>query len=40
MLHERHVFRNPPPSTPVEVRAALDRGDLPAALDAMVGAAL
>ncbi|MFI7648543.1 hypothetical protein ACIBTZ_21005 [Micromonospora sp. NPDC049460] len=40
MLHERHIFRNPPPSTPVEVRAALDRGDLPAALHAMVGTAL
>ncbi|MET8086524.1 hypothetical protein [Micromonospora sp. NPDC005237] len=38
--HEHHVFHNPPPSTPDEVRAALDRGDLPAALDAMVGTAL
>lgn len=38
--HEHHVFHNPPPSTPAEVQAALDRGDLPAALDAMVGTAL
>ncbi|MFG1675361.1 hypothetical protein [Micromonospora sp. NPDC049282] len=38
--HEHHVFHNPPPSTPAEVNAALDRGDLSAALDAMVGTAL
>ncbi|MFF0659462.1 hypothetical protein [Micromonospora tulbaghiae] len=38
--HEHHVFHNPPPSTPAEVQAALDRDDLPAALDAMVGTAL
>ncbi|MEU7751194.1 hypothetical protein AB0B57_04150 [Micromonospora sp. NPDC049101] len=38
--HEHHVFQNPPPSTPTEVDAALDRGDLSAALDAMVGTAL
>ncbi|MEU8183491.1 hypothetical protein AB0B85_17405 [Micromonospora sp. NPDC049044] len=36
----QRVFGNPPSSTPAEVRAALDRGDLPAALDAMVGTAL
>ncbi len=40
MNHEHHVFRNPPPATPAEVRAALARGDLPGALDAMVGSAL
>ncbi|WP_326550123.1 hypothetical protein [Micromonospora sp. NBC_01813] len=40
MRHEHHVFHNPPSATPVEVRAALDRGDLPAALDSMVGATL
>ncbi|MCZ7424281.1 hypothetical protein O7607_00910 [Micromonospora sp. WMMA1949] len=40
MRHEHHVFRNPPSSTPAEVHAALDRGDLSAALDAMVGTAL
>ncbi|MFI7578303.1 hypothetical protein [Micromonospora sp. NPDC049497] len=38
--HEHHVFHNPPPATPAEVNSALDRGDLPAALDAMVGTAL
>ncbi|MEU5872517.1 hypothetical protein AB0A73_13295 [Glycomyces sp. NPDC047369] len=38
--HEHHVFHNPPSSTPAEVHAALDRGELPAALDAMVGTAL
>jgi hypothetical protein len=37
---EHHVFHNPPPATPVQVRAALDRGDLPEALEAMVGTAL
>ena len=40
MRHEHHVFHNPPPSTPAEVHAALDCGDLSAALDAMVGTAL
>ncbi|MBQ1041441.1 hypothetical protein KBX03_02855 [Micromonospora sp. C72] len=40
MRHEHHVFHNPPSSTPAEVHAALDRGDLSAALDAMVGTAL
>ncbi|MEU8328712.1 hypothetical protein [Micromonospora sp. NPDC048839] len=40
MAHEHRVFFNPPPSTPAEVHAAFDRGDLPAALDAMVGTAL
>lgn len=40
MRHEHHVFHNPPSSTPAEVHAVLDRGDLSAALDAMVGTAL
>ncbi|MFJ5599910.1 hypothetical protein ACIP95_18480 [Micromonospora parva] len=40
MRHEHHVFHNPPSSTPAEVHAALARGDLSAALDAMVGTAL
>ncbi|MBQ0906032.1 hypothetical protein [Micromonospora sp. U21] len=40
MGHEHHVFHNPPPATPAEVRAALDRGELSSALDAMVGSAL
>lgn len=40
MRHEHHVFQNPPSATPAEVRAALDRGGLPGALDAMVGTAL
>jgi hypothetical protein len=38
--HERRVFHNPPPATAADVRAALGRGDVPAALDAMVGTAL
>jgi hypothetical protein len=38
--HSHHVFDNPAPATPVQVRAALHRGDLPEALDAMVGTAL
>ena len=37
MSHDHHVFRNPPP---VEVRAALAIGDVPGALDAMVGSVL
>jgi hypothetical protein len=40
MGHEHHVFHNPPPTTPADVRTALHRGDLPRALDAMVGSAL
>ena len=40
MSHEHHVFCNPPPATPGDVRMALDRGDLFSALDAMVGAVL
>jgi hypothetical protein len=40
MSHSHHTFRNPPPATPGEVRAAFGRGDLDAALDAMVGCAL
>jgi hypothetical protein len=40
MCHEHRTFHNPPSATPAEVRAALDRGDLPGALDAMVGTAL
>ncbi|QSB16855.1 hypothetical protein JQS43_11540 [Natronosporangium hydrolyticum] len=38
--HQHHVFHNPAPSTPAEVHAALERGDLSTALDAMVGTAL
>jgi hypothetical protein len=38
--HEHQVFRNPPPATPAEVRAALARGDVSGALDAMVGSVL
>ncbi|WP_410809089.1 hypothetical protein [Micromonospora sp. 067-2] len=40
MSHEHCVFRNPPAATPGEVCAALDRGELSNALDAMVGAVL
>nr|WP_308128968.1 hypothetical protein [Actinoplanes polyasparticus] len=40
MSYEHRVFQNPPPAAPADVRAALDRGDLPTALDAMVGTAL
>ncbi|WP_247662822.1 hypothetical protein [Micromonospora sp. U21] len=40
MRHEHHVFHNPPPAVPADVRTALDRGDLSRALDAMVGSAL
>jgi hypothetical protein len=40
MTHQHHTFHNPPPATPAEVRAALDRGDLSGALNAMVGTAL
>ncbi|WBB76001.1 hypothetical protein O7602_10985 [Micromonospora sp. WMMD1128] len=40
MSHQHHVFRNPPPAAPGEVRAALDCGELSRALDAMVGAVL
>ncbi|MEH1129432.1 hypothetical protein [Micromonospora sp. CPCC 206061] len=40
MAHEHRVFHNPPSATPADVRAALDRGDLSAALNAMVGTAL
>lgn len=40
MPHEHQVFHNPQPATPMDLRAALDRGDLPGALDAMVGAVL
>lgn len=39
MRHEHHVFHNPPRATSADVRAALDRGDLPGVLDAMVGSA-
>jgi hypothetical protein len=38
--HQHRVFHNPPPATPADVREALDRGDLPNALNAMVGTAL
>ncbi|MDQ7911311.1 hypothetical protein RB614_43165 [Phytohabitans sp. ZYX-F-186] len=38
--HKYHVFRNPPPATAADVRAALDRGDVTGALEAMVGSAL
>ncbi|WP_255436216.1 hypothetical protein [Salinispora sp. H7-4] len=40
MRHTHHVFHNPPSATPAAVRAAVDRGELFSALDAMVGAAL
>nr|WP_193599512.1 hypothetical protein [Micromonospora purpureochromogenes] len=40
MRYEHHFFHKPPSSTPAEVHAALDRGDLSAALEAMVGTAL
>lgn len=40
MSHQHDVFHNPAPATPARVRAALDRGDLSSALDAMVGAVL
>ncbi|HYN94950.1 MAG TPA: hypothetical protein VES42_13965 [Pilimelia sp.] len=40
MAHGHHVFRNPPPATPADVEAALDRGDVPGATDAMVGSVL
>ena len=40
MGHEHRVFRNPPGATPAGVRAALDRGELFSALDAMVGSVL
>lgn len=38
--HEHRVFHNPPPTTPAEVRAALDGNDLRSAAAAMVGAVL
>jgi hypothetical protein len=38
--HQHRSFHNPPPAGPAEVRAALDRGELLEALNAMVGAAL
>jgi hypothetical protein len=40
MDHEHRIFRNPPPATPAEVSASLDRDDVPGALDAMVGSVL
>ncbi|RKR86197.1 hypothetical protein BDK92_0420 [Micromonospora pisi] len=40
MPHEHLVFHNPPSATPAEVRAALGRGDLSGALNAMAGTAL
>ena len=40
MGHEHHTFHNPPPATPAEVWAALDRDDLTGAVNAMVGGAL
>jgi hypothetical protein len=40
MGHEHHRFHNPVSATPIEVRAALDRGEMSNALDAMVGAVL
>ena len=39
-MHEHRTFHNPPPATPPEVLAALDRDDISGALDAMVGCAL
>jgi hypothetical protein len=38
--HEPRLFQSPPPATPADVCAALDRGDVTSALDAMVGTAL
>jgi hypothetical protein len=38
--HEHRVFQNPPLTTPADVRAAGDGGDLSTALNAMVGTAL
>lgn len=40
MGHTHHVFHNPPPATPADVLAALDRSELATVLDAMVGAVL
>lgn len=40
MPHGHHVFHNPPAAAPAEVHAALDRGDLFEARNAMVGTAL
>ncbi|SBT43463.1 hypothetical protein [Micromonospora auratinigra] len=40
MGHEQRTFHNPPPATPADVLAALDRDDVAGALDAMVGTAL
>ncbi|MEV4703436.1 hypothetical protein [Actinoplanes sp. NPDC049316] len=40
MDHRHHTFHNPPSATPSDVRAALDRDDIVAALNAMVGCAL
>ena len=38
--HDHHIVHNPPPATATDVRTALHRGDLPGALDAMVGSVL
>lgn len=40
MGHEHHTFHNPPSATPTDVRSALEREDIGAALSAMVGCAL
>jgi hypothetical protein len=40
MSHQHHTFHNPPSATPADVRTALDREDISAALNAMVGCAL
>ncbi|GAA0228133.1 HEAT repeat domain-containing protein [Cryptosporangium japonicum] len=40
MSHQHHIFHNPPPATPDDVLSALDRADIPAATNAMVGCAL
>lgn len=40
MSHEHNTFYNPPQATPTDVRAALDREDIYAAANAMVGCVL
>lgn len=40
MGHLHRTFHNPPSATPADVRRALDRADIPGALDGMVGCAL
>lgn len=40
VAHVHRVFHDPPPATSADARAALDDGDLPGALDTMVGSVL